>query len=64
MEPPDPVFLCKKCVEENVQRIRETGRIFNNWIPANFEIELAEELGLERVDGWWVKKSDVGKERQ
>ena len=57
-EPPDPVFVCDKCVEVNKEKIREKKRIWNHWQPANYEWELAKELGLVRLDGQWIDESE------
>jgi len=57
-EPPDPVFVCAKCVKLQKAEIRAKQRIWNHWRPANYEWELAKEMGFVRVDGRWVKESE------
>jgi len=55
---PEIKLMCQKCVDEEIERIRRTGKIFSHYSPANFEWKLAKELGYKRVDGWW-RKEDV-----
>ena len=58
VEPPESVLLCEKCVEENKKEIRDNNRIWNHWRPANYEFELAVELGFVRIDGLWEESEE------
>lgn len=48
-EPPEPVNLCAKCVEEEVKTWIALDTMPAHWIRANYETKLAEILGFEWV---------------
>lgn len=60
LEPPEPVFVGPRCVLKEKARIRERMHIFNHWMPARYETEMAAELGFKRAGperaawGQWI----------
>lgn len=66
-EPPDPTYLCPKCIEKEKAHYRAQGRMPHAWQPANWHMELAKELGFVWVHtegnswGGWVKKAEMQK---
>ena len=54
-EPPATVFLCQNCVEEDKAFLRRYEFMPSRWLKADYEIELAKELGYHCEKGVWVK---------
>ena len=52
IDPPDEVLLCQKCVDKDIEFHRKWDIMPRRWIRANYETELAKELGYE----WIVEK--------
>ncbi len=59
MEPPDEVWMCKKCAEKEIENIKLTGILPEHWIFADFEMKLAREMGWDRRNNKWVKMEDT-----
>ncbi len=57
-EPPDPDYYCQKCVESEKEYYRKQGRPPSSYIPSNWEVGLAHELGYERAQYGWKKKEE------
>lgn len=58
-EPPDPLYLCPKCVDEEIAYYRERKTMPSHYRTANWEEQLAKELGFEWSNnevGHWRKK--------
>jgi hypothetical protein len=60
-EEPEPVFFCKKCLLKDITFYREIGTMPQRWRHADYEKELANELGftfvVEKGCAWgrWIK---------
>jgi len=56
IEPPEPEYLCKRCVRRlTAEAVRER-RLPTHWIPARWERRAAKQLGFVRAgpsaDSW------------
>jgi len=64
-EPPEPDYFCSRCAEESKQQCIKRGYLPGNWIPAKWEIEAAEILGMVRAGpkgaGWgrWCRREQL-----
>jgi len=45
-KPPDEIFLCEKCLKEEIDYYRKVRRMPHHYIHANYEEDLAKELGF------------------
>lgn len=54
-EPPDPEYYCPKCIERQKEYYRKQNRVPCSYIPSQWEIDLAAELGYERKQYEWIK---------
>jgi hypothetical protein len=56
MEPPDPIYLCARCVAVEIAEAMERGRLWDaHWRPARWEYDVARVLGFKRAEHAWVK---------
>lgn len=65
LEPPDPVFLCRKCARAEEREAVKTGRFPTHWLPAAWEARAAKKLGYVRAGppgaAWahWYAPNDI-----
>ena len=48
-EPPDDVLLCAECVQIEKDYWRQVHSLPSHWLKADYEFELAKELGFELI---------------
>jgi hypothetical protein len=62
-EPPDNVYMCQKCVDEDIVFWKKIGCMPSHWYKAQYEEQLAKELGyvwvVESGNAWGTWMKDV-----
>ena len=54
-DPPDPSYLCDRCLAVDIAEAMTRAALPDHWIPAAWEFQAAKLLGLTRTDdGRWV----------
>lgn len=63
-EPPDPVFLCNRCVAKEICTSMTEEKMPQHWIPAAWEYRVAPLIGFKRAGSrgasWarWMKEGE------